>query len=397
MSDIVLAEALEELIDHRGKTPTKLGAEFTTSGVPVASAIMVKDGRLDLSEARFVDQSTYGRWMPKATRKGDVLLTSEAPLGRVARVPSDDPLVLGQRLFALRGRVGVLDSGYLYYALQTSGVQRDLIGRSTGTTVFGIRQSALRQVCVPAPSYAEQVAIAEVLAALDDKIAANATAVRLMADLTAVLVRQCCAAGEAVALSDVAEMLSRGITPKYAVDAGWTVLNQKCIRDRQVDLSAARRTEPKWSAADRLLKRDDFLVNSTGQGTLGRTARWTRDGDSVTVDSHITIVRFDPEATDPAFVGAAALHLDQQIELLAEGSTGQTELRRDLLGALKLHLPLLDVQRRMGDYIRSMDETTLAVRAESERLAATRDELLPLLMSGRIHVRDVERAIGDVA
>ena len=100
-SSLVLGDALEVLMDHRGKTPKKLGSEFVESGVPVVSAILVKDGRLDLAGARFVDEATCQRWMSVPTRKGDVLLTSEAPLGRVARVETDAPLVLGQRLFGL--------------------------------------------------------------------------------------------------------------------------------------------------------------------------------------------------------------------------------------------------------------------------------------------------------
>lgn len=174
MSDLVLGESVEVLLDHRGKTPRKLGADFTVTGVPVVSAMLVSNGMLDLNGVRFVSEETHRKWMPAPTKAGDVLLTSEAPLGRVAIVPNDEPLVLGQRLFCLRGSKGVLDSRYLFYSLQTKAVQADLLGRATGTTVVGIRQAALRRVRIPAPPFHDQCAIAEVLGALDDKIAANA-------------------------------------------------------------------------------------------------------------------------------------------------------------------------------------------------------------------------------
>lgn len=173
MPDLILGESLEVLIDHRGKTPRKLGGDFVRQGVPVASALLVKDGRLALGEARCVTEEMYGRWMSVSLKRHDVLLTSEAPLGRVALVPDDSPLVLGQRLFGLRGKAGVLDSRFLFYALQTDAVQSELRGRATGTTVAGIRQSELVRVRIPAPSYPEQVAIAAVLGALDEKIAVN--------------------------------------------------------------------------------------------------------------------------------------------------------------------------------------------------------------------------------
>ncbi|MDN6443013.1 MAG: restriction endonuclease subunit S, partial [Acidipropionibacterium jensenii] len=165
--------AVSVILDHRGMTPKKLGSEFVPNGIPVASAMLVKDGLIDLTDARFVDDETYRKWMPEPLQKGDVILTSEAPLGRVAQVDTNSPLVLGQRLFALRGRSGHLDSRYLYYALQSSRVSNDIQSRATGTTVLGIRQSALRQVKLPIRPICVQQAIAEVLGALDDKIAAN--------------------------------------------------------------------------------------------------------------------------------------------------------------------------------------------------------------------------------
>lgn len=183
MDSLTLEAAVELFIDHRGKTPKKLGGDFTSTGVPVASALLVDGGQLDLKGCRFVSKAMAERWMPEPTRKYDVLLTSEAPLGRAALVPTDEPLVLGQRLFGLRGRSGVMESRFLYYALTTSRVQRDLEGRATGTTVFGIRQSALRRVRVPAPPLPEQQAIAEVLGALDDKIAANRNLISTALDL----------------------------------------------------------------------------------------------------------------------------------------------------------------------------------------------------------------------
>src|SRR5258708_918611 len=94
-----LADALELLIDHRGKTPRKLGAEWLPHGVRVISAINIKDGRVDDENVRFISRRFYSRWMPIPLAAGDVLLTSEAPLGQVAYLESETDACLGQRLF----------------------------------------------------------------------------------------------------------------------------------------------------------------------------------------------------------------------------------------------------------------------------------------------------------
>ena len=89
------------------------------------------------------------------------------------------------------------------------------------------------------------------------------------------------------------------------------------------------------------------------------------------------------------------LEIEREIEGLAEGSTGQTELRRDLLGAVELRLPARQAQYGLGFRLRQLDDLVTALRGESDRLAATRDELLPLLMSGKLRVRDAERQVED--
>ena len=173
------------------------------------------------------------------------------------------------------------------------------------------------------------------------------------------------------------------------------VLNQKCIRGGKVDLAPARRTEPDRVRADTVLQVDDVLVNSTGMGTLGRVAAWDRAGVA-TVDSHITIARPDPRVVDPAVFGVALMEMQSEIEGLAEGSTGQTELSRQQLGALVVPLPARPWQGDLGSLVRSLSKRSLAAAEESRQLAALRDALLPELMSGRLRVKDAEKTVEEV-
>jgi type I restriction enzyme S subunit len=135
----------------------------------------MKESRLDLSadEPRFVDATTYKRWMQSPLLADDVILTSEAPLGEIAYIKEQLDWCLGQRLFGIRTNKSKLFGRFLFYALKSEPVFNDLTSRATGTTVQGIRQSELRRVQIPVPPLAEQKAIAAVLGALDDKIELN--------------------------------------------------------------------------------------------------------------------------------------------------------------------------------------------------------------------------------
>lgn len=155
-----LGDVLLTLIDHRGKTPKKLGSDFQSTGVPVVSAAAIKDGRLEMEGVRYVEEGIWKRWMSTPTRKGDILMTSEAPLGSTALVENDAPLVLGQRLFGLRADESRIAGPCLRAFLDSHLGQRQLAQGSSGTTVTGIRASSLVKVQVPLPSASKQSQLA---------------------------------------------------------------------------------------------------------------------------------------------------------------------------------------------------------------------------------------------
>lgn len=161
-----------------------------------------------------------------------------------------------------------------------------------------------------------------------------------------------------VLLSEITSFLARGVAPKYTEKDDFYVLNQKCIRDWRVSLKDARftDTEAKKVHDDRILRDNDILVNSTGQGTLGRVAQFLKLDRPATVDSHITIVRPNPDLVFPEYLGYVLKGRQNEIELLAEGSTGQTELSKLKLANLSIDLPPLDQQKKIADILGSLDE-----------------------------------------
>jgi type I restriction enzyme S subunit len=383
MRELILGQSLDALIDHRGKTPAKMGTEFTSSGVPVASAVLVKDGRLELSAARYVSLETHERWMPVPTRAGDVLLTSEAPLGRVARVPDDSPIVLGQRLFALRGRPGVLDSGYLFYALQTSDMQTALIGRSTGTTVFGIRQSALRQLRISAPDYMEQKLIAEVLGALDDKIAANAVTVQAAQTVMLAVARR--ATGR-TALGSLAVQRTTSLKP----DAFDGQIDHYSLPAFDTDALPER-------AARDSVQSNKFLLRGPSVLIAKLNPRIPRIWNIPALGSRMSVASTEFVVLEPVDCSTSALwaavsqpEFSTQLQSKVAGTSGSHQRVRP---AEMLTLDVLDPRTLSptdSALVDDLGRSVALIRAESARLAATRDELLPLLMSGRLAVRAVE-------
>lgn len=189
-------------------------------------------------------------------------------------------------------------------------------------------------------------------------------------------------------LDNITALVSRGITPKYSDSSGQIVINQKCIRNHMIDLSLARTHTPKV-INEKWLRFGDLLINSTGDGTLGRVAQVWFEPKNLTVDSHVTIAR--PARDNLIFyIGFWGILHEKEIESLHTGSTGQTELPRDRVKALELLLPDDETLDRFNAIIAPMTAAIVSNQKESNKLAEVRDTLIPKLMSGEIDVSGVQ-------
>ena len=131
-------------------------------------------------------------------------------------------------------------------------------------------------------------------------------------------------------LGEVCEFLNRGIAPKYIEDGGICIVNQKCIRNHIVNYDFAKRHDntQKLVKAERIIRRGDVLVNSTGTGTLGRVAQVRYEPpEPATVDTHVTIVRPKADLFYPEYFGYLLISIEEKIKEAGVGSVGQTALR----------------------------------------------------------------------
>ena len=155
-------------IDYRGKTPPKI-----SEGIPLVTAQIIKDGFIQEPQ-EFIAPEFYNEHMRRGIpKKGDVVITTEAPLGEVAQIKTNEKLAFAQRVIILQADEKILNKTYLLYALKYKPFKDRILGKASGTTVFGIRASELKEVELEVPSLETQDRIAALLGAIDDKIALN--------------------------------------------------------------------------------------------------------------------------------------------------------------------------------------------------------------------------------
>ncbi len=185
-------------------------------------------------------------------------------------------------------------------------------------------------------------------------------------------------------LIDLTSFLKRGITPHYDDGAEGLVINQKCIRDGRLNLNLARNQNREFGP-ERQVQIGDVLVNSTGEGTLGRIAQVNMPVENCTVDTHVTIVR--PKPGIPIYYfGMAVMAWESKFSTMGIGATNQTELSPATIGKSEILLPPKTLLEQFELFAEPICQQVTNLVAQNNKLRAARDLLLPRMMSGEIQL-----------
>ncbi|RYE57606.1 MAG: hypothetical protein EOP48_05420 [Sphingobacteriales bacterium] len=153
-------------VDYRGKTPPK-----AESGVFLVTARNIKNGFIDYEASEeyiridsFEDAMSRGK-----VKRGDVIITTEAPMGNVAQVDRED-IALAQRVIKYRGIDNLLENNFLCQFLISDFFQKQLLAEATGSTVLGIKGSRLHKLKIVRPKMDEQISLAMRIKSLDQML-----------------------------------------------------------------------------------------------------------------------------------------------------------------------------------------------------------------------------------
>ncbi|WP_448655893.1 restriction endonuclease subunit S [Microbacterium lacticum] len=277
-----------------------------------------------------------------------------------------------------------IDMRWAYYSLQLA----DINGLDSGSAIPSTTRESFGAIAVLVPPLPEQQAIAEVLGALDDKIAAN-TALATAAD------RVIRAEYEKFETTDmrighIADSPRVGVAPS-SVDADELYVGLEHVGRRNMWLTDG------GTASDISSGKSAFAAGDVLFGKLRpyfhKVVLAPRAGICST---DILVVR--PRDAGMTSVLLAALTSDAVIEQVVAASEGTRMPRtswKDLSSAT-VRWPRPEEAAGIASRLDSICRAVTAAVEENRTLAATRDALLPQLMSGKLRVRDAEAAASAV-
>jgi restriction endonuclease S subunit len=173
----------------------------------------------------------------------------------------------------------------------------------------------------------------------------------------------------------------RGKSPQYKFNSDAIILNQKCNRWNEVQLKFAKTVNEKWlnSIENQFFtQKGDILINSTGEGTIGRSTCITKNSMGLLYDSHILLLRTNKEKINPLFYTYVfnSHYGQRQVENIKSAqSTKQTELGVSNLKKIVFPLPPIKIQTEIANNIAKMKSKikTLQKQADENRKLAIKE------------------------
>lgn len=393
-----LSNILEKVIDYRGKAPPK-----TETGVRLITARNVRMGYLSLHHAEYIDENLYKGWMNRGLpQEGDIMFTTEAPLGNVALFPANGTFALGQRIVTLRVSDACV-SGFLFQFLLSNHGQTLIHSKSSGSTALGIKSRELVKILIPLPPLPEQRKIADILSTWDraiektESLLANARTQKraLMQSLLTGKRRFPEFEGQPwqeVRLSEVTTIIVSNVDKKSKDGeqpvrlCNYTDVFKRDTIVPSQDFMAATATQPQINkfglkVGDVIITKDSETANDIAMPTYVEEA-----AADLVCGYHLAIVRAGSQADGRFLKHYFELpHTRYYFGTRANGAI-RFGLTIDGIEGAKVQLPCIDEQRRIASVVRRAEMEITAIAEDIAKLRTEKKALMQQLLTGKRRV-----------
>ncbi len=170
----------------------------------------------------------------------------------------------------------------------------------------------------------------------------------------------------------LADFISRGKSPKYG-NGTHRILNQKCNRWNELDLTFTKSVSDDWFKkvdSTFFTKEGDVLVNSTGEGTIGRSTYISKNHEGLMFDSHLLLLRANKLQLDAEFytyLFNSVYGQSQVNDFKSAQTTKQTELGISNLRKIVFPLPPLPIQQEIANHISALKQQIKHLKEQAQQ------------------------------
>ncbi|MCX6326443.1 MAG: restriction endonuclease subunit S [Bacteroidia bacterium] len=376
-------------VDYRGKTPVK-----TDSGRFLVTAKNIKSGYIDYQNSQeYISEKEYHNVMKRGVPKiGDILITTEAPLGNVAMIDRED-IALAQRVIKYRAKTDEVDNYYLLQYLLSDKFQQILDLRSTGSTAKGIKGAILHKLPIDLPPILEQKAIAHILGLMDSAINTNNKLI----------------AKKELQKKWLIQNLMTGKRRLNGFSQEWKEIHIKDVSsevsirnkaDNQLTVLSCTKYDglvPSLEYFGRKLFSDDvstykvvpknhfaYATNHIEEGSIGYQDTFKE----ALISPMYTVFKTDSSINDTFFYKLLKSHkVVYQYQNRMEGSIDRRGgLRWDAFSIIKVQIPSFEEQSAIANVLEIANKEIQVLKTKTEKLREQKKGLMQVLLTGKIRL-----------
>ncbi|WP_437966880.1 restriction endonuclease subunit S [Sorangium sp. So ce260] len=383
----VISDVCETIIDCVNKTAPTVDEVTLYKMIRTTN---VRSGWVNLDEVKYVTEDVYKTWTRRQVpRRGDVILTREAPLGEVGMLRTDEPVFLGQRLVSYRADVKKLDNRFLLYAFQEDDLQGQIKALGSGATVEHMRVPDAEKLTLRLPPLFVQRRIADILSAYDELIENNTKRIKILEEMAHSLYREWFVnfrfpGHQKVKLVD---------SPRGKVPERWRLgtLEEIVSLQRGFDITKAQQREgpyPVISSSGPGSKHDEYKIEGPGviigrKGTLGTV--FFNEGPCWPHDTTLWVTDFHGHGPWFCFYMLKELRLAQY-----DCGASNPTINRNHIHKIDVIVPPAYLTQEYDKLAGQLMRLARVLRESSGNLRRTRDLVLPRLISGEFDVSRLE-------
>ncbi|WP_248896096.1 restriction endonuclease subunit S [Haloplanus halobius] len=399
-----LRDATTHIVDSEHKSAPEI-----EEGYPYVKTSDIENGRIHFEDVSYVGEESYEEWTRRLNPEpGDIVLTREAPVGRVGIVPEGKQICLGQRTVLIRPNPEILDNQFLRYLLLTDEVQNRFEALSTGSTVDHLNLSDLRSFELrDLPRLEDQKKIGTILSYFDEKIKTNQKINSLLEEVARSLFEyrfvdfepydsfkdsergQIPDEFEVAGLTDITDVVLGG-TPDSSEDSYW---GGDIVWAKAKDVSNEQEafiSETEKNITEKGLEESSTEIapkNSTiitARGTVGELAMPAFDM-AINQSCYSLVSEREEDRYFVYFLMDAILN---NLMSRTHGTVFDTITKRTL-NEQDVVLPPEEDRAKFHDQVTATIEQIRENQIENRNLESLRDTLLPKLVSGEVRVNDI--------
>lgn len=371
-----------------GATPRGGESVYQARGVSLIRSQNVLDNSMKVDDIARISDAAADSLRGVTVEAGDVLINITGD--SVARCAIVDPAVLPARVnqhVAILRPSPSLNPLFLQKLLVSPDVKSHLLTIATGGgTRNALTKSQLSKLIVSIPPLREQQAIAEVLGALDDKIAANTA---LAATAESLSIEMAATAPASVALGSLVEVSKRQVHPEAL---GGQIVDHYSLPAFDAESLPSVELASTIKSGKFLLTGDSVLLSKLNP-RFPRVWRASAGSRPALASTEFLVLRPTAISTQLLWSAISSPTFASALDARVAGTSGSHQRVKP---ADALTVPVRD-PRLLPAAEQSVIESSLRAaslaREEARTLAATRDALLPRLMSGKLRVRDAKNAV----